>query len=118
MLKKNRPLPSYSDGVAAFYSEKRRASSFAAKVNAATLDDLDPIAKLCYAESSVRAQDYEFAEQMGFSVSAKLRTHLYPAVVPGCKAVIGGSIYTVRHVDKSKTEMFVYLEGGAPFGDA
>ena len=118
MLKKNRPLPSYSDGVAAFYAEKQRASSFAAKVNAATLDDLEFLVKLCYAESSVRAQDYEFAEQVGFSVSAKLRTHLHPVVKPGCKAVIGPNIYTVRHVDTSKTEMFVYLEGGAPFGNA
>ena len=51
-------------------------------------------------------------------MSAKLRTHLHPAVKPGCKAVIGPSIYTVRHVDTSKKEMFVYLEGGAPFGNA
>lgn len=118
MLKTSRPLPSYSDGVAAFYAEKPRASSFAAKVNAATLDDLEFIVKLCYAESSVRAQDYEFAEQVGFNVSAKLRTHLYPAVKPGCKAVIGPNMYTVRHVDASRTEMFIYLEGGAPFDNA
>lgn len=118
MLKSNRPLTSYSDGVVRIYSEKPRSSSFAAKMNAATVDDLDLIVKLCFAESSVRAQDFEFAEQRGFNVTAKVRTHLFDGVKPGCKAVIGSNIFAVGYVDRTRTEMFLYLEGGAPIGDA
>ena len=34
------------------------------------------------------------------------------------KAVIGGTIYGIAHIDRTNTEMYLYLEGGVPYADA
>ena len=101
----------YNDGVISIYREKEKRSNFAAKENVSTLDDMDFIVKLDYEESSKREQDIEFAEQMGFSLSLKVRTRYLPEVDNKCKAVIDGYLYDVSYVDKSRVEMWIYLEG-------
>ena len=74
------------------------------------LDDLDFVAKLDFEESSKREQDLEFANQNGFSLSLKIRTRLLPSVDNKTKAIIDGVLYDVQIVDKSRTEMWIYLE--------
>lgn len=101
----------YNDGVVSIYRERRKESSFAAKENVSTLDDMDFVAKLDFEESSKREQDLEFAEQMGFSLSQKIRTRFIPGVDNKCKAVIDGYLFDVTYVDKSRVEMWLFLEG-------
>ena len=118
MLKKQRKLPTYNDGVIRIYREKDKGSTFGAKLNAETLDDLDFVVKLAFASQSIREQDFVFAEQRGFNVATKIKTLLADGPDADCKAIIGNLIYDVSYIDKTRTEMFFYLEGGMPFGDA
>ena len=111
MLKK-RPLPSYSDGVVGIYTETRAPSSFGAKRNPSVPYDLDVLVRLFF------RSDYEVSERLGFTCSAKICTHNIQAVKPGMKAVIGATIYGIAHIDRTNTEMYLYLEGGVPYVDA
>lgn len=104
-------LSKYNDGVISIYREKPRRTDFAAKQNVSALDDMDFVTKLDFEESSRREQDVDFAEQMGFSLSLKVRTRYLKTVDNKCKAVINNYLYDVSYVDKSRTEMWLYLEG-------
>lgn len=101
----------YNDGVVSIYREKPRRTDFGAKQNVSALGDMDFIVKLNYEESSRREQDNEFAQQLGFSLSLKVRTRFFAGVDNKCKAVIDGYLYDVSYVDKTRTEMWLYLEG-------
>lgn len=104
----------YNDGVVKVYREKERRTDFAAKQNVSTLDNMDFIVKLAFEESAKREQDLEFAEQNDFTLSMKVRTRLVKGVDNKCKAVIDGYLYDVSYIDKSRTEMWMYLEGVKP----
>lgn len=101
----------YNDGIILLYREKPRRTDFAAKQNVSELDDMNFVAKLAYSEASRREQDMDFAEQMGFSLSLKVRTRYAAGIDNKCKAVIGDYLYDVSYVDKTRTEMWLYLEG-------
>ena len=101
----------YNDGVVSIYREKPRRTDFAAKQNVSALDDMDFVVKLAFEESSRREQDVDFAEQMGFSLTLKIRTRYFVGVDNKCKAVIGNYLYDVSYVDKTRTEMWLYLQG-------
>lgn len=101
----------YNDGMISIYREKPRRTDFAAKQNVSALDDMDFIVKLAYEESSRREQDIDFAQQMGFALTLKVRTRCFIGVDNKCKAVINGYLYDVSYVDKTRTEMWLYLEG-------
>lgn len=101
----------YNDGVAFIYKEKGNKSNFGAKENVSVLDDMDFIAKLDFEECSKREQDIEFANQNDFSLSLKIKTRFFKSVNNGCKVVIDGYLYDTKYVDKTRTEMFLYLEG-------
>jgi hypothetical protein len=106
-----RKLSTYNDGVVRLYRERPRKTDFNAKKNVATLEDMDLIVRLDYEESSRREEDVEFAERSGFSLTLKVRTRAVPGVDNTCKAVIDGYLYDVQYIDKSRTEMWLYLEG-------
>jgi hypothetical protein len=106
-----RKLSTYNDGVVHIYRERPRKTDFSAKRNVATLEDMDFIARLDYEEASRREEDLDFAERSGFSLTLKVRTRAVPGVDNTCKAVIDGYLYDVRYIDKSRTEMWLYLEG-------
>lgn len=101
----------YNDGVVRIYREKGKRSNFGAKENVSGLDDMDFIAKLDFEESSKREQDLEFANQNDFSLSLKIRTRYLQKVDNKCKAVINNYLYDIKYVDKTRTEMWIYLEG-------
>lgn len=104
----------YNDGVVSIYREKERRTDFNAKQNVSTLDNMEFIVKLDFEESSKREQDLEFAEQNGFSLTLKIRTPFVKSVDNKCKAVIDGYLYDVSYIDKSRTEMWLFLEGVKP----
>ena len=103
----------YNDGVVRVYREKGKGGTtdFNARRNVKTIDDLDLVVRLDYEESSRREEDLEFAERSGFSLTLKVRTRLAPGVDNACKAVVDGYLYDIRYVDKTRTEMWLYLEG-------
>ena len=103
-------LNRYNDGVVSIYREKGRYSDFSAKRNVSALDDMEFVVKLAFEESSKREQDQTFAEQNGFSLSTKIRTRYVDGVDSKCKAVINGYLYDISYVDKSRTEMWLYME--------
>ena len=101
----------YNDGIISIYREKPRRTDFSAKQNVSIYDDMDFIVKLAFEESSKREQDMEFAEQLGFALSMKVKTRYVNGVDNKCKAVIDGYLYDVSYIDKTRTEMWLYLEG-------
>ena len=101
----------YNDGVVFIYKDKGNKSNFGAKENVSVLNDMDFVAKLDYEECAKREQDIEFANQNGFSLSLKIKTRLLKVVNNGCKAVIDGYLYDTKYVDKTRDEMYLYLEG-------
>lgn len=109
-MQKNK-FPTYNDGVVSIYREKGKYTSFAAKQNVSTLEDMEFIVKLAFSEMSKREQDQTFAEQNGFTLSLKVKTRFFKNLDNKCKAVIDGFLYDISHVDKTKTECFLYLQG-------
>lgn len=101
----------YNDGVIRIYRAKERKTDFNAQQNVSALDNMDFVVRLDYQEMSKREQDLEFANQNGFSLSLKVKTRLVANVDNKCKAVIDGYLYDVSYIDKTRTEMFLFLEG-------
>lgn len=106
-----RKFNTYNDGVVSIFRERPRTTDFGAKRNTRTLDDMDFIVRLDFEESSRREEDMEFAEKSGFSLTLKIRTRAVSGVENKCKAVIDGYLYDVRYIDKTREEMWLYLEG-------
>ena len=105
----------YNDGVVSIYREEEgRKTDFSAKRNVQTLEDMEYIVKLAFEEASKREQDIDFAQQHDFTLSLKIKTRLCKEVDNKCKAVIDGYLYDVSYVDKSRTEMWLYLQGVKP----
>lgn len=104
-------INTYNDGVAHIYREKERRTDFNAKQNVSALDNMDFVVKLDFNESAKREQDLEFAQQQTFSLTMKIQTRFVKGVDNKCKAVIDGYLYDVKYIDKTRTEMWLYLEG-------
>lgn len=102
--------PTYNDGVVFIYREAERKTDFGAKRNVHSLDNMGFIAKLDYAEQSRRQQDFEFAEQMGFSLTLKIKTRYLRGIDNKHKCVIGDRLYDIQYLDTTRTEMFFYLQ--------
>lgn len=109
-------MTSFNDGVLDVYRDKDIKTPFGAKVNARSVDDLEFVVRLAYKAQAIRDQDFTFAERHGMVLTMKVKTHLVPRVDAECRAVIGGNIYDISHIDRTTNEMYLYLEGGAPFG--
>lgn len=106
-----RKISTYNDGIVHIYRDKPRTTDFNAKKNTRTLDEMDFIVRLDYEESSRREEDMEFALKSDFSLTLKIRTRAVPGVDNKCKAVIDGFLYDVQYIDKTREEMWLYLEG-------
>lgn len=103
-------LTAFNDGVVQIFRQKDRKTDFGARRNATSLDGLEFVVKLAFAEASKREQDLEFAEQSGFQLAMKVRTRYVPVVESKMKAVIGDTLYDISYMDKDGREMFLYLE--------
>ena len=106
----SKEFETYNDGVVSIYREKAKETDFNAKRNVLTLDDMDFIVKLNFKELSKREQDLEFAQQNDFTLSLKIKSRLVKGVDNKCNAVIDGFLYDVSFVDKTKNELFLYME--------
>lgn len=118
--------PTYNDGVLDLYTVKSGAgSSFGAKKNVDAVDDMDHVARAFFSVASVRKQDVEFSDALGFKLSMKVKTLSIPGMARAVdaaaqrnefKAVISGHLYNVRHFDAGTAEMWLYLEGVKEIG--
>ena len=99
----------YNDGVVRVYREKPRQTDFNAKRNVARVSDMDFITRLDFKEMSKREQDLQFAEQNDFTLSLKIKTRFVNGIDNKCKAVIDGYLYDISHLDKSRTDLYLYL---------
>ena len=99
-----------NDGIAYVYREKKKQTDFNAKINVRKVDDLDFVCKLAFEEMSKRQQDLEFASQNGFSLSVKIRTRFVPNVNAKCKVIINDYLYDIYDMDKTRTELYLYLQ--------
>ncbi len=101
----------YNSGFVKIY--RRKKEYLTVNRNIAGEEDLEFIAKFAYDEMSKRQQDLEFAEQNTFSLSEKIKTQR-PARDIGvdnqCFAIIGHTLYAIKHIDSGKRELFFYLE--------
>lgn len=104
----------FNDGVVFIYREKEKRSNFKAKENVSDLDDLEFIAKLDFEEMSKREQDLEFANQNDFSLSLKIHTRCLNSIDNHCKAVIDSYLYDIKYADKTRTDIYLYMEGVKP----
>ena len=111
---KQKKFSTYNDGVVRIYREKERRNDFNAKQNVSALDNMDFIVRLDFQEVAKREQDLDFAEQKGFSLTLKIKTRFVNGVDNKCKAVIDNYLYDVQYIDKSRTEVWLYLEGVNP----
>lgn len=109
-----RKISKYNDGVVHIYREKERKTDFNAKKNVSALENMDFVLKLDFEEAAKREQDLEFADQNGFSLTMKVKTRFVKKVDNKCKAVIDGYLYDVSYIDKTRTEMWLFLEGVKP----
>ena len=75
------------------------------------LDELEHFARLDFEQAAKRQQDIEFAEQMGFSLSMKIKTRFIGGVSSKLKAVIDNYLYDISYVDDNRKEMWLYLQG-------
>ena len=103
-------FPKFNDGVANVYREKKRTTDFAERKNAKGIEHLDFICKLDYEQMSKREQDQQFANDNGHSLSMKIRTRYVYLVDNKCKIIIDKTLYDIYDIDKTRTELYLYLE--------
>ena len=99
----------FNDGVLELARDVAGSGSFGAKRNVESLGDLKVYECAHYQRVSVRAEDIDFAEQTGLSLSVKVRIRNVPEVRPGHKAIIGRDIYNVGSIDRSADGLTAYL---------
>lgn len=115
-LKRNRKAQTLADGVVDFYRERSdRKTPFGAAIAPRSADDMDFIARLHFSRESKRERDIDFAEQVGFTLSQKIKCHRVPDIDSGCRAVIDGALYSVAYIDEDDPFMYLFLDGGSPF---
>lgn len=100
----------FNDGVAYIYREVKKQTDFNAKINVRKLNDLEYVCKLAFEEMNKRQQDVEFANQNGYSLSLKIHTRFLQDVTTKFKVVINGYLYDIYDMDKTKTDMYLYLQ--------
>lgn len=108
----NKKIKTYHDGYLFVYKDITENSTFGAKKNIESLENLDLVFKLGYKESYRRLQDYEFAENSGRELTLKIKTRLIKGIKNEYKVVIFNRLYDIIQIDydRSNREMYLYLE--------
>lgn len=102
----------YNDGMLQICTQNQKKTDFAAAHNVTKLADLEMVSKMAYGEMSKRAEDMEFAESQGRSLSMKVRVRLVDFIKSSHSVLIGKTLYDIYKLDSSreKQEMYLYLE--------
>ena len=101
----------YNDGVCIIGRETTERTSFGSRQGAMSVDEIEQICKMHFAEQSRRMQDGEYANQMGYKLDRKISVRK-----PGnlkidteCAVVIGTVLYHVSDADYTSTEIYLSL---------
>ncbi len=105
-------FPRYQGGyILKLFKEAEVRNVFGARINEGA--EIDVATLVPFSESTRRQSDLEFAEQLGFSLSRKVK-------IPRCKAldelnvkykcIIDKYLYDVSYIDYTDTENYLYLE--------
>lgn len=81
-------------------------------MNPASVDDMQLVAQARFRDCGIRERDFEFAHQMGFSLSAKVAVPRLDSVDCDCKVKMRGALFGISHIDRDARETYLYLEGG------
>ena len=112
-MKTSKKVAPYRDGYVSFVRPiGSNVSSFGAKKNTRSTDDVTSVVMLAYDRMTHRQQDLEFAYNMDKSLDMKLRCPFHPAVNTKLQAIIEDVLYDVYEVDPdiNNMQMFVYLQ--------
>lgn len=106
-------MPHYLDGFLTVYRpDTSNKSHFGAKKNIVSIDEMELIYKLAYAQSYKRLEDLEFAESNGRSLTLKVKVRLINGIRNSDKVVIDNVLYDIMYLDEDRTnrELYLYLE--------
>lgn len=112
-MKTRRTVPAFRDGYCNFVRPLgSNISSFGAKKNTRSADDVSPVVKLAYDRMTHRQQDLEFAYNADKTLDMKIRCPYHPDVTTALQAIIEGTLYDVYEVDPdiNNMQMFVYMQ--------
>lgn len=102
----------FNDGMLKICIQNQKKTNFAAVQNVTKSAELNIVSKMAYGEMSKRAEDMEFAESQGRSLSMKVRVRLVDFINNSHSVLIGNTLYDIYKLDSSreKQEMYLYLE--------
>ena len=105
-------IPYYLDGFLTVYRPNDNKTTFGAKKNVLSVDDMELLYKLAYTQSYKRQQDLEFAESNGRDLSLKVKTRLVSGVRNSDKVIINNTLYDIVYADEDRInhELYLYLE--------
>lgn len=101
----------YNSGVCAICREKAAPTSFAARRSPTAVAELEEICILAFAEQSRRAEDREYAQQMGYSLDRKISTRRPGGIQVDtqCCVQIMDILYHISSVEYTDTDLYLHL---------
>lgn len=112
-MKTRKAIPAFRDGYVSFVQPLgSNISSFGAKKNTRTENDVSSVVLLAYDRMTHRQQDLEFAYNVDKSLDMKIRCPYHPDVSTKLQAIIEDTLYDVYEVDPdiNNMQMFVYMQ--------
>lgn len=112
-MRTSRVIPPYRDGYVRFVQQTgSNVSSFGAKKNTRSEDDVEAVVTLAYDKMTHRQRDVEFAYDMDKSLDLKIRCPYHAAVTTKLQAIIGDVLYDLYEVnpDSNNMQMFIYMQ--------
>lgn len=112
-MRTSRTIPAYRDGYVRFVQPLgTNISSFGAKKNTRSEDDVKAIVTLAYDRMTHRQRDIEFAYSVDKTLDMKIRCPYHEAVNTGLQAIIGGTLYDLYEVDPdvNNMQMYIYMQ--------
>lgn len=94
--------------------DKLTNANFNAKRNARTKDDFIFIQNFFYEPTTIRTEDYTFAESMGRKITMKVKVPLTDKIKNNHKVILKNVVYDIFKLDSDQInkDLYIYLEGG------
>ena len=112
-MRRNKKIPTYLDGFAFIYRPKfeENKSTFGAKINVNSSNDMELIYKLAFQQTYKRLEDLEFAESIGRDLTLKIKVRLVRGIKNSDKIIINNILYDIVYIDEDRInqELYIYL---------
>lgn len=102
---------SYNDGVCTICREINDRSSFSARISPTTIDDLEVICKMAFADNSIRLEDADYANKISIRLDRKISVRRPGGIKidTECSVLIGRMLYHIGYIDPTSTELYLSL---------